>query len=180
MSRFRFWILLHSASEASSGDSIPTNTVPKPARTITLTPFLEDIENGNPKHIYQSSEFADISVTPIPRWDLLEKNKYAQLNIQYSRGCPFDCEFCDISILFGRRVRTKTTDQVTAELDAVYATGWRGGVLIVDDNFIGNGKKLKSDILPAMIEWMDKYNHPFSFQTEASINLADDDEFKTR
>jgi len=143
---------------------------------ITLPRFLRDLENGGPQRVYSHHGFANLESTPVPLWHLLEKNKYAQMNIQYSRGCPFDCEFCDISVLFGRKVRTKTPDQMTAELDALYKYGWRGGVLIVDDNFIGNAGRLKKETLPAFIEWMDKHRHPFSFQTEASINLADDDE----
>lgn len=101
--------------------------------------------------------------------------KYASLNIQYSRGCPFNCEFCDITKLFGHVPRTKAKDQLLAELEAIYRSGWRGEVFFVDDNFIGNKKKLIDDILPALIEWMDKHRNPFRFLTEASINLADDE-----
>ena len=143
---------------------------------ITLPLFLADLENGSAKHIYKTDQFADISETPTPLWHLLEMKKYAQMNIQYSRGCPYDCEFCDISVLFGSSVRTKTVAQMIAELDSLHSHGWRGDVLIVDDNFIGNKRKLKKEILPAIIDWMDKKRHPFSFHTEASINLADDEE----
>jgi len=142
----------------------------------TLLPFLEDLEKGCAKHIYTSNERPDIRKTPIPLWSLINMKKYSTMNIQYSRGCPFDCEFCDIIILNGHRPRTKDKDQLLAELDALYSQGWRGGVLIVDDNFIGNKRKLKAEILPTIIEWMKGKKYPFALSTEASINLADDEE----
>jgi radical SAM superfamily enzyme YgiQ (UPF0313 family) len=138
--------------------------------------FLEDLEKGCARHIYASDGFPDIRKTPAPLWSLLNRNKYLSMSIQYSRGCPFDCEFCDIVILNGHRPRTKDKGQVIAELDALYDTGWRGLVFFVDDNFIGNKRKLKSEILPAIIGWMEEKKRPFSFFTEASINLADDEE----
>ncbi|MEK7671515.1 MAG: radical SAM protein, partial [Bacteroidota bacterium] len=143
---------------------------------LTLPDFLEDLKNGQAKHIYASSEWADITTMPVPLWTLMDPKHYASMNIQYSRGCPFDCEFCDITVLYGRRPRTKTKEQVVAELESLYALGWRSGVFFVDDNFIGNKLKLKKEILPAIIGWMEKRKHPFSLNTEASINLADDEE----
>ncbi len=143
---------------------------------ITLPLFLKDIENGCPKHIYKTNQFPDISNTPVPMYELIDMKKYALMDVQYSRGCPFNCDFCDVTALFGRKVRTKTKEQILSELDNLYKLGWRGSVLFVDDNFIGNKSKLKRDILPAIIDWMRKHRYPFMFSTEASINLADDEE----
>ena len=142
---------------------------------ITLPQFLFDLENGKPKHIYTSQDWAVITTTPLPMWDLIKTKNYSSMNIQYSRGCPYDCEFCDITVLYGRNPRTKTKEQVASELDKLYNTGWHGPVFFVDDNFIGNKVKLKKEILPAIIEWNEKRNNPFYFNTEATINLADDD-----
>jgi len=142
---------------------------------ITLPLFLTDLKNGCPKKVYQSPVFPDLSNTPTPLWKLLDKKKYASISIQYSRGCPFNCEFCSITMLNGHRPRTKSTEQFLRELESLYREGWRGGVFIVDDNFIGNKNKLKNEVLPALIEWSKKRKFPFSFMTEASINLADDD-----
>jgi radical SAM superfamily enzyme YgiQ (UPF0313 family) len=143
---------------------------------ITLPLFLKDLENGKPKYVYTSNEFPDITNTPIPRWDLLDMKQYASMSIQYSRGCPYDCEFCSITILNGRVPRTKTAEQLTAELDKLYQLGWSGGLSVVDDNFIGNKRKLKKEILPALINWSKVHKYPFHLITEVSINLADDDE----
>ena len=143
---------------------------------VTLHSFLEDLERGCARHIYASNERPDINKTPAPLWSLINMKKYSSMNVQYSRGCPFNCEFCDIIILNGRKPRTKDKRQLVRELEALYSRGWRGGVFIVDDNFIGNRKKLKSKILPAIIEWKKGKKHPFALSTEASINLADDEE----
>ncbi len=142
----------------------------------TLPSFLEDLKNGRPKHIYTSTEFPSISATPVPLWNLLDMKQYASMGIQYSRGCPFNCEFCSITLLNGHRPRTKTREQFLGELEALYQQGWRGGVFVVDDNFIGNKTKLKAEILPAIIKWTNERNFPFNFTTEVSINLADDEE----
>jgi radical SAM superfamily enzyme YgiQ (UPF0313 family) len=138
--------------------------------------FLEDLEKGCAKHIYTSEEHPDIRETPVPLWSLINRRKYQSMSIQYSRGCPFNCEFCDIIILNGHVPRTKDKSQIVAELDALYDMGWRASVFFVDDNFIGNKRKLKSEILPAIIEWMEEKKRPFTFFAEASINLADDEE----
>ncbi len=143
---------------------------------LTLLLFLEDLKQGCPKHIYRSDEHPEITKTPVPMWSLVDLKKYATVTIQYSRGCPFDCEFCDIVIMDGHKPRTKSKEQMLAELDAIYNQGYRGSVFVVDDNFIGNKKKLKAEILPAMIQWMEEKEYPFTLLTEASINLADDEE----
>jgi radical SAM superfamily enzyme YgiQ (UPF0313 family) len=142
---------------------------------ITLPLFLSDLSKGIAKQKYTSEDWANITSTPLPRWDLISINNYTSMNLQYSRGCPFDCDFCDITVLYGRKPRTKTKEQVIAELDALFYTGWRGPVFFVDDNFIGNKSKLKKEILPVIAEWNEKRKNPFYFNTEASINLADDD-----
>jgi radical SAM superfamily enzyme YgiQ (UPF0313 family) len=143
---------------------------------VTLPRFLEDLENGEPRHLYQSDKWADISQSPIPQWNLIHMKNYASMYLQYSRGCPYDCSFCDITVLFGREPRTKSSHQVIQELESLYHTGWRSAVFFVDDNFIGNKVKIKTEILPAMILWMQKHHYPFVFSTESTINIADDEE----
>jgi len=143
---------------------------------ITLPLFLEDLERGHLKHIYTSDQWVDLKKTPIPLWKLADINKYATMCIQYSRGCPFNCDFCDVTLLFGHKMRLKTKDQILVELESLYLRGWRGGVFIVDDNFIGNKRELKCEVLPAIINWMEERKYPFSFTTQASINLSDDEE----
>lgn len=141
---------------------------------VTLPQFIQDLESGCPKPVYSSDVFPDLDATPLPRWHLLEKNKYASMSVQYSRGCPFDCEFCSITVLNGRQPRTKNTRQFLNELESLYQFGWRGPVFIVDDNFIGHKKKLKTDFLPALVQWSKEKNYPFRFTAEVSMNLADD------
>ncbi|MBN1407719.1 MAG: B12-binding domain-containing radical SAM protein [Calditrichaceae bacterium] len=143
---------------------------------LTLPQFLEDLQNGLLKRVYSSSEFPDLTKTPAPMWELLDFKKYATISIQYSRGCPFNCDFCTITMLNGRYPRTKTASQFLAELTALYNLGWRNGVFIVDDNFIGNKKNVKNELLPDLIEWGRQRNYPFDYITETSINLADDEE----
>jgi radical SAM superfamily enzyme YgiQ (UPF0313 family) len=143
---------------------------------ITLPLFLEDLQNGIPKKIYQTSEFADITQSPPPDYSLIRFSDYSSKSIQYSRGCPFNCEFCDITALLGHKMRTKTTPQISTELENLYNLGWRGDIFFVDDNFIGKKHVLKKDLLPAMVKWMEAHKNPFTFSTEASINLSDDPE----
>jgi radical SAM superfamily enzyme YgiQ (UPF0313 family) len=141
---------------------------------LTLPPFLEDLELGCPKRLYSSTEFADLRQTPVPLWGLLDRKRYASMSIQFSRGCPFNCDFCNVTALLGHRVRMKTSSQIIAELDSLYALGWRSEIFFVDDNFIGNKQFLKTDLLPALIAWR-KRKSGNMFYTEASINLADDE-----
>jgi len=141
----------------------------------TLPPFLGDLEQGQAKYIYSSSDFPDIRQTPVPLWELADLKHYASMAIQYSRGCPFDCEFCNITSLLGHRPRVKTSEQIIRELDGLYRLGWRGTVFFVDDNLIGNKRHLKESLLPALIEWR-KDKVGLLFNTEVSINLADDQE----
>ena len=143
---------------------------------ITLPQFLNDLEKGCPGPYYTTRERPDLKETPIPQWDLIDMKHYALMGIQYSRGCPFNCDFCDVTRLFGHVLRTKTKTQILAELDSIYAAGWRGEVFFVDDNFIGKKNTLKKELLPAMIQWMEAKDHPFTFNTQASMNLADDEE----
>lgn len=142
---------------------------------LTIPPFLRDLERGVPQRVYSTNDFADMSQSPVPRWDLLESRYYDSLSIQYSRGCPFNCDFCNVTAMLGHRPRTKTADQIVAELDKMYALGWRRNIFFVDDNFIGNRKQLKEEVLPALIRWR-KGKKGCYFITEASINLADDPE----
>jgi len=142
----------------------------------TLPGFIDDLKDGHPKGVYASPDYPDITSTPVPMWELLDFDSYASMSVQYSRGCPFNCEFCSITMLNGRKPRTKDSGQFVRELEALYEAGWRGGVFIVDDNFIGNRAKLKSELLPALIEWGGTKKHPFSYSTEVSINLVDDEE----
>lgn len=141
---------------------------------LTLPPFLADLNKGTARRLYADDQWADLAETPIPLWDLIDVRVYAAMNIQYCRGCPFDCEFCDITTLFGRKPRSKTQEQLIAELDCLYIRGWRGAIFFVDDNFIGDKMRLKRWILPAIIDWMKHRKYPFYFYTEASIDLADD------
>ncbi len=140
---------------------------------LTLPLFLSDLKNGQPKKIYRADHFCNLVQTPAPLWHLLNINRYASLSIQFSRGCPFNCEFCNVTALFGHKPRLKTPGQIISELDQIYDMGWRGSIFFVDDNFIGNKRFLKEHLLPALIQWR-KNKKGCVFFTESSINLADD------
>jgi radical SAM superfamily enzyme YgiQ (UPF0313 family) len=143
---------------------------------ITLPLFIEALERGDAKGEFRANgEKPDVSQTPIPRYDLLDLRAYHNMSVQFSRGCPFQCEFCDIIVLYGRKPRTKTPNQLLAELDRLYELGWRGTVFMVDDNFIGNKRNVKL-LLAELKQWQQQHNYPFAFTTEASIDLADDPE----
>ncbi len=143
---------------------------------ITFPQFLSDLDMNRAGKIYSTGKHASLDCSPGPDYSLIDHGKYAQLSIQYSRGCPFNCEFCEITALLGRKVRTKSTGQILQELENIYIIGYRGNVFFVDDNFIGNKKKLKNELLPAIIRWNQSRDYPFDFTTEASINLSDDPE----
>jgi radical SAM superfamily enzyme YgiQ (UPF0313 family) len=142
---------------------------------VTLPRFLEDLKAGRAKGTYSSDERPDIHKTPLPDWSLIDPKQYMSLAVQYSRGCPFNCEFCDIIVMNGRIPRTKKPQQMIREMQAVFDTGHRGSVFIVDDNFIGNKQSAK-EMLRALSRWQKKNRYPFVLMTEASINLAEDEE----
>jgi radical SAM superfamily enzyme YgiQ (UPF0313 family) len=142
---------------------------------MTVPQFLEAMERGDTQGIFRSSEKPDVTQSPMPRFDLLRRDAYLMMAIQFSRGCPFNCEFCDIISLYGRKPRTKEPSQALAELQNLYDLGWRGSLFVVDDNFIGNQRNVKR-FLRELIPWMKQHNYPFTFITEASVNLAEDDE----
>ncbi|WP_115025428.1 B12-binding domain-containing radical SAM protein [Synechococcus sp. UW69] len=143
---------------------------------ITLPMFLEALERGDTQGRFTSEgDKPDVTATPIPRFDLLQLDAYDSMSVQFSRGCPFNCEFCDIIVLYGRKPRTKTPEQLVAELQYLYDLGWRRSIFLVDDNFIGNKRNAKL-LLPQIRTWQEERGYPFSFATEASVDLADDDE----
>jgi radical SAM superfamily enzyme YgiQ (UPF0313 family) len=141
---------------------------------LTLPRFLADLERGVPERFYRSEEFADIRLSPTPLWELADLRRYSSLSLQYSRGCPFQCDFCNVTALFGHRPRTKTPAQVLAELELLRRLGWKGKVFFVDDNLIGNKHRLATELLPELIAWQ-RAGGRMPFFTEASINLADDE-----
>ncbi|WP_250126167.1 B12-binding domain-containing radical SAM protein [Chroococcidiopsis sp. CCMEE 29] len=142
---------------------------------LTIPQFLAAIAQGEPRGVFRATEKPDVTLSPMPRFDLLKQDAYYAMAIQFSRGCPFNCEFCDIINLYGRKPRTKEPGQTLAELQTLYDVGWRGPIFMVDDNFIGNQRNVKR-LLRELIPWMQARNYPFTFITEASVNLAEDDE----
>jgi radical SAM superfamily enzyme YgiQ (UPF0313 family) len=140
----------------------------------TLPRFLKDLARGEARPVYKADERPALSAAPVPDFRLAEIKRYSAMSVQYSRGCPFNCEFCDIIEIYGRVPRTKSNAQMLAELDALRAAGWRGTLFIVDDNFIGNKRNVRT-FLPELADWQERNGRPFSFLTEASVNLADDD-----
>jgi radical SAM superfamily enzyme YgiQ (UPF0313 family) len=143
---------------------------------ITLPPFLRDLENGNPKHLYQSEEFANVESSPLPMFELVDMSRYLYAIVQYSRGCPYMCDFCDVTALFGRRPRTKTSKQIIEELEEINKNDDMQLILFADDNLIGNKRILKDELLPALIEWRKNKNPGFFFATQLTVNLADDEQ----
>jgi len=143
---------------------------------ITLPLFLKDFAKGVAKSIYTTTEFADVQKTPVPKWELINANEYAYSILQYSRGCPYLCDFCDVTALFGRKPRVKTPEQILAELEAILKNGNPGAILFADDNLIGNKVSLKKELLPKLIEWRADNPYAPGFETQVTINLADDDE----
>ena len=141
----------------------------------TLPVFLDDLRRGTPKPVYASAERPDITSTPLPLCILIDFKDYVSMSVQYSRGCPFDCEFCDIVVMNGRVPRVKTPEQMIRYFDHLYAAGWRDVVFVVDDNFIGNKAQVKK-LLPQIIAWQREREYPYKLMTEASINLALDSE----
>lgn len=141
----------------------------------TLPIFIEDLRRGDPKPVYSSAERPDITATPLPLWGLIDFKDYVSMSVQYSRGCPYDCEFCDIVVMNGRIPRVKTPEQMIREFQHLYDAGWRGAVFVVDDNFIGNKAQVKK-LLPLLIAWQAEHGFPYKLMTEASINLALDNE----
>ena len=137
----------------------------------TLPTFLRDLENGTARAVYRAPRKPDMSTAPVPRFDLIDMKEYHSMCLQFSRGCPFDCEFCDITKLYGRVSRTKSPEQMVAEFDRLYELGWRGPLFLVDDNFIGNKREV-SRLLPVIAAWQKERGHPYSLFTEASVNLV--------
>ncbi|NEO88610.1 MAG: B12-binding domain-containing radical SAM protein, partial [Spirulina sp. SIO3F2] len=142
---------------------------------ITIPMFIEALAQGEEAGVFRAAEKPDVTITPIPRYDLLEMNAYAMMSVQFSRGCPFQCEFCDIIVLYGRKPRTKEPAQLLQELERLFELGWRGTIFMVDDNFIGNKRNVKR-LLAELKPWMAEKGYPFTFNTEASVDLAQDQE----
>lgn len=160
---------------STTHDDLPVNHIFIGEVEQTFPKFLYELELGITKKVYKADSKPSLSATPVPDFSLIKYENYSAMSLQYSRGCPFQCEFCDIIEIYGRVPRTKDNQQMIAELEAIYKIGWRGMVFIVDDNFIGNKRNVKN-FLPVLAQWSESKNYPFSFITEASINLAEDNE----
>jgi len=144
----------------------------------TLPQFIDDLARGEAKRTYQAAERPPMSISPVPHFHLAELKRYSSMSVQYSRGCPFNCEFCDIIEIYGRVPRTKSNSQMLIEFDTLKRVGWRGPVFMVDDNFIGNKRSVRK-LLPELADWQERNGYPFELFTEASVNLADDDALLT-
>ena len=163
---------LFSFSEGNQLAIEPDHRICGEAESV-ITDFLRDIKEARLQKIYQSQEIPDVKSTPVPLWNLVEDlSTYAMMTVQFTRGCPFDCEFCDVVILNGHESRMKTIPQIIGELNALYRLGWRGHVFVCDDNFIGNPRVCREDLLPALIQWMRAHAYPFVLTSAVSINLA--------
>lgn len=143
---------------------------------LTLPRFLADLERGRAERVYRASGYADLTTSPVPLWELADLKQYATIGVQYCRGCPYDCDFCNVTALLGHRPRTKTPEQIIAELDRLVELGWRGNVFFVDDNLIGNKRDAKARLLPALAEWQARHGRTIPFNAQVSMNLADDTE----
>jgi radical SAM superfamily enzyme YgiQ (UPF0313 family) len=162
------------ASSLSAADLMADHVVVGEAESL-IAGLALDLEQGTAQPIYQAAERPEMTTSPLPDLSLIKMHRYSTMAVQYSRGCPFNCEFCDIIEIYGRRPRTKAVSQVLAELDQLRAAGWREAVFIVDDNFIGNKARAK-ELCMALAEWRSQYKTSFDFNAEASLNLADDPE----
>jgi radical SAM superfamily enzyme YgiQ (UPF0313 family) len=162
------------ASSLSAADLRSDHVVVGEAESL-IAGLALDLEQGTAQPIYQAAERPEMTTSPLPDLSLIKMHRYSTMAVQYSRGCPFNCEFCDIIEIYGRRPRTKAVSQVLAELDQLRAAGWREAVFIVDDNFIGNKARAK-ELCVALAEWRSQYKTSFDFNAEASLNLADDPE----
>jgi len=165
------WVF-HCPEEALSAGA---DIVVKGEGELAVEPLLKAMAAGESGIVIEAEGRPDLAQSPVPRYDLLDMDLYVEMDVQFSRGCPFQCEFCDITLMYGRKVRTKTPRQILAELQSLYDLGWRRFVFIVDDNFIGNPPRAK-ELLRELVPWMNRMGHPFDFATQASVNLAADDE----
>jgi radical SAM superfamily enzyme YgiQ (UPF0313 family) len=142
---------------------------------LTLPPFLDDLARGRAQRMYTTDQHADLRDSPTPLWKLLDLRRYASMSVQFCRGCPYDCEFCNVTAMLGHRPRTKSAAQMIGELESLHESGWRGSVFFVDDNLIGNKRIVKQELLPALAAWQRKRRH-IPFNSQVSMNLADDAE----